>query len=131
VSAGRWMLVAPLLLGAASWAEPLPPGAATTGKAKRAVGTGVLNLNAATLEQLDGLPGISPKVAAAVVARRTTRPFTRPEELLEVKGVGRRRFERLRPHLAVNGTTTFEAAARPRPPPRARASKAPAPSPGP
>lgn len=113
------MVVGALLLGGVPGAEPLPPGAATTGTAKRGMGTGVLNLNAATLEQLDALPGISARVAAAVVARRTTRPFTRPEDVLEVKGVGRRRFERLRPHLAVSGPTTFQAAARPRPPPRA------------
>jgi competence protein ComEA len=113
------MVVGALLLGGAAGAEPLPPGAATTGTAKRVAGTGVLNLNAATLEQLDALPGISPRVAAAVVARRATRAFARPEDVLEVKGVGRRRFERLRPHLAVSGPTTFQPTQRPRPPPRA------------
>jgi competence protein ComEA len=123
------VLAGALLLGWAAQAEPLPPGAATTGKAKRAVGTGVLNLNAATLEQLDALPGISPKAAAAVVARRTTRPFARPEEVLEVKGVGRRRFERLRPHLAVSGPTTFQPATRSRPPPRARTGASARPTP--
>jgi DNA uptake protein ComE-like DNA-binding protein len=43
------------------------------------VGTGVLNLNGATLDQIDALPGITPKVAAAVVAERTVHPFARPE----------------------------------------------------
>ena len=121
MSARSWMLASALVLGGFARAEPLPPGAATTGKAKRSVGTGVLNLNGATLEQLDALPGISPKVAAAMVARRATRPFARPEDVLEVPGVGRRRFERLRPHLSVSGPTTFQPATRPRPPPRARA----------
>ena len=128
MSGGRWMLVTAVLLGAASQAEPLPPGAATTGKAKRAVGSGMLNLNTATLEQLDALPGISAKLAAAVLARRASRPFTRPEDVLEVKGVGRRRFERLRAHLAVSGPTNFQPAARPRPPPRARSSTTAAPA---
>ena len=121
MSARSWLLLGALVLGGAAVADPLPPGAATTGKAKRALGTGVLNLNAATLEQLDALPGISPRAAAAVVARRTTRPFTRPEDVLEVKGIGRRRFERLRPHLSVSGPTTFQRSTRPRPPPRASA----------
>ena len=122
MSARSWVLVTALLLGAMARAEPVPPGAATTGKAKRSAGTGVLNLNGATLEQLDALPGISPKAAAAVVARRTTRPFARPEDVLEVPGVGRRRFERLRPHLSVNGPTTFQPATRSRPPPRVRSA---------
>ncbi len=96
-----------------SWAQaaPLAPGSATTGKAKRSAGKGVLNLNTATLEQIDALPGISPQVAAAVVAERAARPFSRPEDVLEVKGVSRRRFERLRPHLTVSGATSFEPAA--------------------
>jgi len=115
VSARRLLLVALL---SAAWAEaaPVPPGAATTGKAKRPAGEGVLNLNTATLDQVDALPGVSPKLAAAVVAERAVRPFGRAEDLLRVQGMSKKRFERLRPHLAVTGPSSFVPAnGRPKP----------------
>ena len=116
MSARGLVLAAVVLSSAWAQAEPVPPGSATAGKAKRAVGTGVLNLNTATLDQIDALPGISPKLASAVVAERSTRPFSRPEDVMRVRGLSRKRFERLRPHLTVTGPTSFVAApGRPRP----------------
>lgn len=115
IARGRMVAAAVALLGAAAHGAPLPPGSATLGKAKRAAPTGVLNLNSATLDEIDALPGISPAVAAAVVAERTARPFARPDDLLRVQGVSRRRFERLRPHLTVTGATTYAPGPRRRP----------------
>lgn len=124
----RGLLLVGLL--SAAWAEaaPVPPGAATTGKAKRPAGGGVLNLNTATLDQIDGLPGVSPKLAAAVVAERAVRPFGRTEDLMRVQGMSRKRFERLRAHLAVTGPSSFvPAKGRPKPAgPRAGARHPPA-----
>ena len=123
----RGLLVAALLSAGWAHAAPVPPGSATAGKAKRPAGGGVLNLNTATLDQIDALPGVSPKLAAAVVAERTVRPFTRPEDLMRVQGMSRKRFERLRPHLAVSGPTSFVAVkGRPKPAgPRAGARQPP------
>jgi len=86
--------------------------------ARHPLGTGVVNLNTATVEQLDALPGVSPRVAQDIVVHRREHPFARPEEVVRVKGFGRHRFERLRPHLTVTGPTTFKPlrAATPRPP---------------
>ena len=103
----RGMVLVALLSAAWAQAAPVPPGAATTGKAKRTAGTGVLNLNTASLDQIDALPGVSPKLAAAVVAERAVRPFGRPEDVMRVQGMSRKRFERLRPHLAVTGQSSF------------------------
>lgn len=117
MSARELVLAALVLCGAQARAAPVPPGSATTGKAKRSVGTGVLNLNTATLDQIDALPGISPKLATAVVAERAARPFSRPEDVMRVRGLSRKRFERLRPHLTVTGPTSFvPAPGRPKPP---------------
>ena len=104
----RGVVLAAAVLSA-TWAQaaPVPPGSVTAGKAKRAVGTGVLNLNTATLDQLDALPGISPKVASGMVAERAARPFSRPEDVMRVRGVSKQRFERLRQHLTVTGPTSF------------------------
>jgi competence protein ComEA len=107
VSARGLLVIAALFCGAGVHAAPPAPGSATGSKTKRSAGTGVLNLNTATLDQIDGLPGVSPRLAAAVVAERTTHPFTRPEDVMRVQGMGKRRFERLRPHLTVTGQSTF------------------------
>ena len=103
----RGLLLVALLTAAWAQAAPVPPGAATTGKAKRPAGRGMLNLNTATLDQIDALPGVSPKLAAAVVAERAVRPFGRAEDVLRVQGMSKKRFERLRPHLAVTGPSSF------------------------
>jgi competence protein ComEA len=91
-------LLAVLLLGT-------PAEAA--GAKKRETLSGVVNLNAATAEQLDLLPGVGPKVAQAVLVHRQKRPFRRVEELVRVKGFGRKRLRVLMPYLAVSGETTL------------------------
>lgn len=61
-----------------------------------------LDLNKATVEELQGLPGVGPVLAARIVERRTKRgPFQRIEELQDVKGIGRKRVEQLRPLVQV------------------------------
>jgi competence ComEA-like helix-hairpin-helix protein len=53
-----------------------------------------LNLNTATLEELEVLPGVGP-----VLARRTIddRPYRSVDDLKRVKGIGRKRLEKIRP----------------------------------
>ena len=59
-----------------------------------------VDLNIASARDLDALPGIGPVLAARIVAHRQAHgPFRRPEELLAVRGIGPRLFERLRPHV--------------------------------
>lgn len=60
-----------------------------------------VDLNRATLEELQHLPGIGPRKAEAIVELRKKRPFTRVTQLLEVKGVGRKTLERLKPWVRV------------------------------
>jgi competence protein ComEA len=56
-----------------------------------------LNLNSATAAQLEQLPGIGPSKAQAILELRTKLGgFTAPEQLLEVKGIGPKTFEKLR-----------------------------------
>ena len=77
----------------AGTATDATPGAATTGP---------LNLNTATLDQLDGLPGIGPVLAAAILAERVRRgAFKSVNELREVRGIGEQRFADLRELVAV------------------------------
>jgi competence protein ComEA len=57
----------------------------------------VLNLNTATVQQLDSLPGVGPVTAAAIVAwRQTNGKFTSVDQLADVDGIGPARLEKLR-----------------------------------
>jgi len=56
-----------------------------------------VNLNTATVEQLDALPGVGPVTAAAIVAWRESHgKFTRVDQLGDVDGIGPARLEKLR-----------------------------------
>jgi len=61
-----------------------------------------INLNTATVEQLQQLPGIGPATAKAIVRfREKSGPFQRVEDLLAIKGISKRRLEQIRPHVFV------------------------------
>lgn len=61
-----------------------------------------LELNAAGLDDLMGLPGVGETRAQAILDYRAQHgPFTRPEELLEVPGVGPATFAALEPYITV------------------------------
>lgn len=62
-----------------------------------------LDPNRALAEELALVPGLSGRLAAAVVADRAARgPFLSVEDLLRVKGIGPGRLARARPWLAID-----------------------------
>jgi competence protein ComEA len=69
---------------------------------------GVVNLNEASPEQLSLLPGVGPSRANAIVSHRKLHPFKRLEELMRVKGFGKKTYNRLRPLLSLAGPTTLK-----------------------
>lgn len=69
---------------------------------------GALNLNTASVEQLILLPGVGEARAKAIVAlRKQLGGFKRVEQLADVRGIGERSLERLRPYLVLKGETTL------------------------
>ena len=71
-------------------AAPEPPETETEPEPETAPAiTGPLNINTATAEQLDTLPGIGPVLAQRIVDYRTANGgFRAVEELLNVSGIG-------------------------------------------
>ncbi len=53
--------------------------------------------------ELAYLPRIGASVAERIVERRKEKPFARPEELMEVKGIGEKLFLTLKPYVSVTG----------------------------
>src|SRR5829696_8366882 len=80
--------------------DPPPPLAPDPGAAP-GTPSAPLDLNTATVEQLDALPGVGEVTAGRIVAYRSAHPFTTVDELLEVPGVGQRRFEQLKDLVTV------------------------------
>jgi competence protein ComEA len=67
-----------------------------------------ININTATVSELTHLPGIGASKAQAIVKYREKHVFKKIEDIMKVKGIGRKSFKKLRPHLAVKGTTTVK-----------------------
>ena len=61
-----------------------------------------VNLNTATAEQLQKLPGIGPKIAEEIIKyREANGPFKSVEDLIAVKGIGSAKFSRIREKVTV------------------------------
>jgi competence protein ComEA len=105
-------VVATAFLGASSvQAQPAPHGKAqpppSVQPAVSAHGAGVVNLNEASGEELERLPGVGPTKAKAIVDHRHAHPFHRVDDLTKVKGIGKKTFAKLRPYLTIVGPTTL------------------------
>jgi len=57
-----------------------------------------LNINTATKEQLDALPGIGPSTAQAIIDGR---PYAKTEDLLKVKGIDPNIFTQIKDLITV------------------------------
>ena len=75
--------------------------------AAKAAPAGKVNINTASVQQLSELPGVGEKLAARIVEyRQKSGGFKTVQELMNVKGVGEKNFNKLQPFL------TAEAAAK-------------------
>jgi competence protein ComEA len=70
---------------------------------------GVVNINQASIEQLQLLPRIGPSLSQRIVDfREENGPFASVDELIAVNGIGERSLEDLRPYVSLEGGTTLE-----------------------
>jgi competence ComEA-like helix-hairpin-helix protein len=68
---------------------------------------GTLNLNTASVDELDLLPGVGPATADKIVRYREKHPFRSVRQLMRVDGIGPKSFDRLKPYLTVEGESTL------------------------
>ena len=81
-----------------------PPGITAPNPAPAAVPSFPIDLNTATLEQLDTLPGIGPSRAGDIIQYRDQHGgFQQIDELKEVRGIGDATFEALKDLVTING----------------------------
>jgi competence protein ComEA len=79
----------------------LPPTAGSTNRPTPTT-AGPTDLNTATLDQLDDLPGVGPVLAQRILDYRTEHGrFTTIDQLQEVSGVGTKKYEDLKPHVRI------------------------------
>lgn len=60
-----------------------------------------ISLNTASLEELDTLPGIGPKVAQRIIDYRGQTPFQSLEDIKEVKGIGDKLYLKLKDQICL------------------------------
>lgn len=77
-------------------------GSRTRAGSKAAAPRGPININRASASDLDSLDGIGPVIAKRIIAYRTTNgPFTAPEDLLKVSGIGDAKFAQFKEKIRV------------------------------
>lgn len=78
-----------------------PPSHGSAGKF-HTPGEGLVKLNSATLADLQKLPGVGPSTAQSILDyRQSNGGFKELEELKEVRGIGEKKLEKMRPFLTL------------------------------
>jgi comEA protein len=92
------------LFGDTAASPPARKGAGAQGtgesRTKKAPAAGSIDINSASLEELTSLPGIGGEMARRIAEYRTAHgPFASAEDLLDVKGIGPKKLEKIRPFI--------------------------------
>jgi competence protein ComEA len=103
----KWSMPCSRAAGLAACAILLALGAglhapAHAAPAAAAQGGAIVDLNAASEQDLVAIPGIGEAMAKRIVEfRKENGPFRQVDDLLKVKGIGEKSLEKLRPYVSV------------------------------
>ena len=99
----RILMVVLLILGLGIPAEAGQGGPRPATAAAKASASGPLNLNTATVSQLETLPGIGKSTAERILEyREKSGGFRKIEDLMNVRGIGEKSFLKLKPLVTVS-----------------------------
>jgi competence protein ComEA len=97
------ILIATLISPPSTFADQAAKGRSAAAKT-RATAASPVNLNSASVTQLQTLPGIGASAAQRIVDyRQKNGSFKKIEELMNVKGIGEKSFLKLKPLITVGG----------------------------
>lgn len=69
--------------------------------AKKKKSNGKININTASLSELKSLPGIGETYAKRIIEYRENSPFTSIEQITYIKGIGEKKFEKLKDFIEI------------------------------
>jgi competence protein ComEA len=92
-----WVCLAALLVAPGAAQLTAADDGAQSGETKQKI-----DINKATAEQLTAIPGVGPTLAQRIVDFREKQGrFRRVEDLLKIKGIGEKSFQKIRPWVKV------------------------------
>jgi competence protein ComEA len=103
------MAQAELAAGQAARGDAVVSTAQTTSAERAQPAVGVVNINTATEQELELLPGIGPARAKAIVQlRQKIGTFRALTDVIRVRGIGPATYRRLKPMMTLQGATTLQ-----------------------
>lgn len=60
-----------------------------------------VNLNSATIEELENLPGVGPATAEKIIEYRQQQRFNKIEDIMNIKGIGKAKFQKMKEYLEI------------------------------
>lgn len=98
------------LVGSTALAAPTESDSDTTtessGRSSASL-EGQININTATMAELEQLPGVGPAIAERIVSYRKDTPFKQRNQIMRIKGIGEKTFAKIKDYLVVEGDTTL------------------------
>ena len=81
--------------------EPILIQPSSSGENKNTLNSTTININKATLDELDSLPGVGKVIAQRIIDYRSSSPFKTIDDLKNVSGIGDKIFNGLKDNISI------------------------------